>query len=184
MERRQLLMAATALVPAAIMHRGALAAASAPALDVPYVPTRMSVVDKMLEIARVGRDDTVYDLGCGDGRIVVRAAERYGASGVGVDLNPERIKEAKANAKKAGVANRVRFVEGDLFKVDISPATVVTMYLLPQVNLQLRPRLLKELKPGTRLVSHDFDMGDWKPEQEVNVDGAKIYYWTIPARKA
>ncbi len=151
-------------------------------LDVPYVPTPMKVVDAMLDLARVTKDDLVYDLGCGDGRIVVRAAQRFGCRGVGVDLDPQRIVEARANARKAGVAQLARFEVGDVFDFDIAPATVVTMYLLPGINLQLRPRLLKELAPGTRIVSHDFDMGDWTPERRVDVDRSRIFLWTVPRR--
>lgn len=151
-------------------------------LDVPYVPTPMPVVDAMLDMAQVGQADIVYDLGCGDGRIVVRAASRFGCKGVGVDLNPERVKEAKANAAKARVTELTRFEVGDVFEFDFSAASVVTMYLLPSVNLKLRPRLLKELKPGTRLVSHDFHMGDWAPQTTREVARSRIYLWTIPPR--
>ena len=151
-------------------------------LDVPYVPTPMPVVDAMLDMAQVGQADIVYDLGCGDGRIVVRAASRFGCKGVGVDLNPERVKEAKANAAKARVTELTRFEVGDVFEFDFSAASVVTMYLLPSVNLKLRPRLLKELKPGTRLVSHDFHMGDWAAERTREVGRSRIYLWTIPPR--
>ena len=151
-------------------------------LDVPYVPTPVPVVDAMLDLAKVTRSDVLYDLGCGDGRIVVRAASRFGCRGVGVDLNPERVKEAKANAMRANVTGLTRFEVGDVFDFDFSGATVVTMYLLPSVNLKLRPRLLKELKPGTRVVSHDFHMGDWKPEITRDVGRSRIYLWTIPSR--
>ncbi len=151
--------------------------------DVPYVPTSQSVVDAMLKMANVKKADIVYDLGCGDGRIVVTAAKTYGARAVGVDINPQRIDEATANAKQAGVTNLVKFVEDDLFNVDLHDATVVTLYLLPSINLKLRPKLLDELKPGTRIVSHSFDMGDWKPEKEESVDGATIYFWTVPQKK-
>lgn len=152
-------------------------------LDVPYVPTRPEVVDAMLKLARVNSKDIVYDLGCGDGRIVISAAKEYGASGKGIDINPERITEAKANAAKANVSDKVKFAVADLFKTDFSPASVVTLYLLPSVNLRLRPLLLKQLKPGTRIVSHAFDMGDWKPEKTVQVEGgATIYLWTVPQK--
>ena len=151
--------------------------------EVPYVPTENAVVDGMLKLAGVKSADIVYDLGCGDGRIVVRAAKEYGAHGVGVDINPVRIQEARENAKRNNVENLVRFEEGDLFDADIHDATVVTLYLLPSVNLRLRPKLLKDLKPGTRIVSHSFDMGDWKPEKEEQVEGATIYLWTVPERK-
>ena len=152
-------------------------------LDVPYVPTNQKVVKAMLKLAKVKKSDVVYDLGCGDGRIVITAAKDYGASGVGVDIDPQRIKEANENAKKAKVADKVKFVEGDLFEMDFSKATVVTLYLLPAINLKLRPKLLEQLKPGTRIVSHAFDMGDWKPEQTRVVEGATIYFWTVPAKK-
>ena len=151
--------------------------------DVPYVPTSQSVVDAMLKMANVKKTDIVYDLGCGDGRIVVTAAKTYGAHAVGIDINPQRIEEANANAKQAGVTNLVKFQENDLFDADIHEATVVTLYLLPSINLKLRPKLLAELKPGTRIVSHSFDMDDWQPEKQETVDGATIYFWTIPAKK-
>jgi SAM-dependent methyltransferase len=151
--------------------------------DVPFVPTTNPVVEAMLKLANVKKGDLVYDLGCGDGRIVIMAAKKYGARAVGVDINPERIDEATANAKKEGLGKTVRFEENDLFDANISNATVVTLYLLPDVNLRLRPKLLKELKPGTRIVSHSFDMGDWKPEKEETVEGATIYLWTVPPPK-
>ncbi len=152
-------------------------------LDVPYVPTPQSVVDAMLKLAAVTKNDVVYDLGCGDGRIVITAAKNHGALGVGVDIDPERIKEANANAQKAGVSDRVKFVEQDLFQTNFKEASVVTLYLLPDINLKLRPKLQSELKPGTRIVSHAFDMGDWQPEKTENVEGRTIYLWTIPAKK-
>ncbi|HJT87558.1 MAG TPA: class I SAM-dependent methyltransferase [Bryobacteraceae bacterium] len=151
--------------------------------DVPYVPTEPEVVAGMLRLAGVTGADTVYDLGCGDGRIVVTAARQYRARGVGVDINPERIQEARANARRNGVESLVRFEQNDLFQADIHDATVVMLYLLPSVNLRLRPKLLKELKPGTRIVSHSFDMGDWKPEKEESVDGATLYLWVVPERR-
>jgi len=151
--------------------------------DVPYVPTSQSVVDAMLKMANVKKTDIVYDLGCGDGRIVVTAAKTYGAHAVGIDINPQRIEEANANARQARVTNLVKFQENDLFDADIHEATVVTLYLLPSINLKLRPKLLAELKPGTRIVSHSFDMDDWQPEKQETVDGATIYFWTIPAKK-
>lgn len=149
--------------------------------EVPYVPTPETVVAEMLKVASVKKGDVLYDLGSGDGRIVITAARKYGARGVGYDLNPERIQEANENAKKAGVTDRVQFRQQDLFKADLHEASVVTLYLLPSVNLKLRPKLFAELKPGTRIVSHDFDMGDWKPEKTIDLDGHKIYYWVIPA---
>jgi trans-aconitate methyltransferase len=156
---------------------------TAPQLDVPYVPTAIPVVDAMLDLAKVSRSDVLYDLGCGDGRIVVRAAQRFGCRGVGVDLDPQRVSEARTNAAKAKVEALTRFEVGDVFAFDFSPATVVTMYLLPSVNLKLRPRLLAELKPGTRIVSHDFDMGDWEPQVVREVARSRIYLWTVPTRR-
>lgn len=152
--------------------------------DVPYVPTPQEVVEGMLELAQVKKTDVVYDLGCGDGRIVITAAKKYGARGVGIDINPERIKEAEENARQAGVTDRVRFIQGDLFKADIHEATVVTLYLLSSVNLKLRPKLLSELRPGTRIVSNTFDMGDWKPDKQTEVNGRTIYYWVVPKKTA
>lgn len=149
--------------------------------DVIFVPTREAVVEAMLDVAEVGPDDILYDLGCGDGRIVVAAARR-GVRAVGIDIDPKRIAEARANATEAGVTDKVQFLEQDLFTSDIREATVVTLYLLPALNLKLRPMLMEQLRPGTRIVSHDFDMGDWKPEKTVQVDGKTVYYWTIPER--
>ena len=176
---------------AALVLAASVAAAQGqaqPELDVPYVPTSEQAVQAMLKLADVKKNDIVYDLGCGDGRIVIAAAKTYGAHGVGIDLNPQRVKEANENAKKAGVESLVRFEENDLFKSDFHQATVVTLFLLPEVNLRLRPKLLKDLKPGTRIVSNTFDMEDWKPDKEMNVDGPesylsrKLYMWVIPAR--
>jgi predicted O-methyltransferase YrrM len=150
--------------------------------DVPYVATPPAVVAKMLEIAQVTKDDVVYDLGSGDGRIVIMAAQRFGARGVGVEIDPQRVVEAQENAHRAGVAHRVQFLLQDLFETDLRAATVVTLYLMQSVNLELRPKLWRELQPGTRVVSHDFHMGDWQPEQVVRVGGSVIYYWTIPAQ--
>lgn len=146
--------------------------------DVIYVPTPQEVVDGMLRLAKVTGDDVVYDLGSGDGRIPITAAQKYGARGIGFDINPVRIAEANANLKAAGVGDKVRFVEADLFEQDLSEATVVTLYLLPSLNLKLRPTLWK-LKPGTRIVSHSFDMGDWKPEATETIDGRTIYLWIV-----
>ena len=148
-------------------------------LDVPYVPTPQEVVTGMLKLADVKKDDTVVDLGCGDGRIVVTAAKDFGARGIGYDLNPERIKEANANLAKANVGDKVRFLNQDLFETDLRPASVITLYLLPSLNQKLIPKL-KQLKPGTRIVSHSFDMGtEWPPEKTEDVQGRVIYYWTI-----
>jgi SAM-dependent methyltransferase len=149
-------------------------------LDVPYVPTPQPVVNKMLDLAKVKKSDVVYDLGCGDGRIVITAVKERGARGVGIDLNPQRIAEAKINAKEAKVADKVKFEVGDLFKANFSEATVVTLYLLPSVNAKLRPQLWRQLKVGTRVVSHAFDMGpEWPPEKTESVGGSTVYYWTI-----
>ena len=150
--------------------------------DVIFVPTPGDIVDTMLKMAAVTKRDTVYDLGCGDGRIVITAAQRYGAHGVGIDIDPERVEEATANVRKAGVADRVRIIRGDLFEADISAATVVTLYLLTELNLKLRPKLLRDLNPGTRVVSHAFAMGDWKPERTADVSGTMVYLWRIPPR--
>jgi SAM-dependent methyltransferase len=148
--------------------------------DVPYVPTPQPVVDAMLQLAQVNKNDVIYDLGSGDGRIPITAAQRFGIRGVGVDINPQRIQEANANAQKAGVTDRVQFRQQDLFQTDLREASVVSLYLLPDVNLKLRPKLLRELRPGTRIVSHAFDMGDWKPQQVQQVDGKTIYLWVVP----
>jgi precorrin-6B methylase 2 len=149
--------------------------------DVPYVPTPQAVVDRMLEIANVNSNDVVYDLGSGDGRIPITAVRQFNAKqAVGIDINPERISEANQNAQQANVTDRVEFRQQDLFKTDLRNASVVTLYLLSDVNLRLRPKLLSELKPGTRIVSHAFDMGDWKPERTENLAGSTIYYWTVP----
>ena len=151
--------------------------------DVIFVPTPNEVVATMLRMAAVTKKDTVYDLGCGDGRIVITAAQRYGARGVGIDIDPERVAEATENVAKAGVADRVKIIRGDLFEADISAATVVTLYLLTDLNLKLRPKLLRDLKPGTRVVSHAFSMGDWNPERTEEVSGTTVYLWRIPPRK-
>lgn len=152
--------------------------------DVVYVPTPQEVVDQMLALAKVTKDDVIYDLGSGDGRIPITAAQKFGTRGIGIDINPERIQEANENAQKAGVTDRVEFRQQDLFESDFSKATVVTLYLLPALNVKLRPQLFKQLKPGTRIVSHDFDMGEWKPERVVQVQGPNrehtVYYWVIP----
>jgi tRNA G37 N-methylase Trm5 len=180
--RRTLLLSAAATAGLTLLPaRAPLAQEAEPSrLDVPYVPTPQEVVDRMLAMGKVGKNDVLYDLGCGDGRIVVTAARVHGARGTGIDLNPVRIAEAKENAKKAGVSERTTFKVGDLFEADVSPATVVTLYLLPTVNAKLRPRLWQQLKVGTRVVSHAFDMGpEWPPEQTAKVDGRTIYAWTI-----
>ncbi len=163
---------------------GVGAAAPALAKDVPFVPTPQPVVDKMLELAKPKKSDYLIDLGSGDGRIVVTAAQRYGVTGMGVDIDPDRVAEGKQNAQQAGVTDKATFVEADLFKTDISKADVLTMYLLPQVNLRLRPVVLDTLKPGTRVVSHAFDMGDWQPDAKESVEARTIYYWVVPAKAA
>ena len=156
-----------------------VAAQSKAGEDVPFVRTPPAVVDAMLKLAEVKGSDFVIDLGCGDGRIVVAAAQKFQARGRGVDFNPKRIEEAKANAREAGVSDRVDFVQGDFFEADIHEATVVTLYLLPSVNLKLRPRLLKELKVGSRIVSHNFDMGDWKPDKTEDAEGRIVRLWIV-----
>jgi SAM-dependent methyltransferase len=150
--------------------------------EVPYVPTPQHVVEAMLELGEIKPADVVYDLGCGDGRIVVTAAQKYKARGTGIDINPERIKEAEENARKGGVARRVRFLEQNLFDADVHDATLVTLYLLPDVNMRLRPILLRQLKSGTRIVSHAFDMGDWKPDKEIKLEGRTLYLWRVTDR--
>jgi len=173
-----LLTVAVASAPAVASAQEAQAPTRRP--DVIFVPTPEEVVEAMLQVAKVTKDDIVYDLGSGDGRIPVTAAKKFGARGVGIDIDPARIAEAHENVKKNEVGHLVRIVQGDLFEQDLSEATVVTLYLLPSLNLKLRPKLMKELRPGTRIVSHAFDMGDWKPEQELDVNGRKVYFWTIP----
>ena len=162
----------------------ALPALRAP--DVAYEPTATEVVHAMLRLAKVTADDVVYDLGCGDGRIVITAARHFGARGVGVDIDPLRIAESRENARQAGVTDRIRLLTEDLFLTDLGDATVVTLFLSQEVNLAVRPKLQRELKPGTRVVSHWHHMGDWKPQETVRVRSAgrdhPIYLWTIPAR--
>jgi tRNA G37 N-methylase Trm5 len=152
--------------------------------DVIYVPTPQDVVDEMLRLAKVGKGDVLYDLGSGDGRIAVTAAKRYGIRATGIDIDPQRIQEANENARRNGVTQLVQFRLEDLFKANFSEATVVTLYLLPDLNVKLRPRLLAELKPGTRIVSHQFDMGTWQPERKLELNGRTIYLWTIPPRQS
>lgn len=151
--------------------------------DVIYVPTPQPVVDAMLEMAEVKKGDVLYDLGSGDGRIPITAAKKYGVRGTGIDINPQRIAEANENAQREGVTELVTFKEADLFEEDFSDADVVTLYLLDSLNEKLRPRLLAELKPGTRIVSHAFRMGDWEPEETRTVANSNIYRWTVPERK-
>jgi SAM-dependent methyltransferase len=172
--------AALLLAPLAARATGDVAA-EVRVPDVIYVPTPERVVSTMLELADVRRGDVVYDLGCGDGRIVVAAAKAGAAKAVGIDIDPERVAEARENVRAAGVADRASILEGDLFQLDLRDADVVTLYLLPELNLRLRPKLL-ELKPGTRIVSHAFDMGDWTPDRVAHVDGKTVYMWTVPPR--
>jgi len=172
---------------------GLMANAGAAEPTVPYVPTPQEVVERMLEMAKVSEQDYLIDLGSGDGRIVVTAAKKFKARGFGVDLNPVRIKESVDNAAAAGVSDRVAFHQRNLFETDLNDATVITMYLLPRVNLELRPKLL-DLKPGTRIVSHDFDMGDWSADESVTMNvkekygvsggDSSVYFWIVPAKAA
>jgi precorrin-6B methylase 2 len=148
--------------------------------DVGYVPTPPDVVDAMLKVANVSANDIVYDLGSGDGRIVIAAARDYGARGVGIDVDPRRIRESMENAEKNNVQDRVTFIKGDIFVEDISEATVVTMYLLREINARLQPKLLSELKPGTRIVSHAYSIGDWEPDKTLLVNDRLVYYWVVP----
>ena len=155
--------------------------------DAIYLPTDEDIVKVMLDVAQVTKDDILYDLGSGDGRIPIAAARRFGARGVGIEIDPALVAESKANALRAGVADRVHFIVGDIFEADFKDATVVTLYLGPEVNLRLRPKLLADLKPGTRIVSHNYDMGDWKPDKAIRVDfpfGSPhtVYFWVVPAR--
>lgn len=149
-------------------------------IHAPYVETPPEVVIAMLKAAQVKPNDVVYDLGCGDGRIVIAAAQKFGARGVGVDLYPGHVAEARRKAREAGVPCRVEFRQQDLFDTELAPATVVTLYLLPEANLDLRAKLLRELKPGTRIVSHAFDFGDWKPDKQFEVNGSKVFLWVVP----
>ncbi|HYE85523.1 MAG TPA: class I SAM-dependent methyltransferase [Vicinamibacterales bacterium] len=184
MRNRLLALAVTLVVVGLPGATSAFAQTAAPTRrpDVIFVPTPEPVVEAMLQLAGVTKNDVVFDLGCGDGRIPVTAAKKYGARGVCIDIDPQRIKEATENVEKNNVGNLVRVVHADLFEQDLSSASVVTLYLLPSLNVKLMPKLMKECKPGTRIVSQSFDMGDWKPEKEVDVDGRKVYYWTIPKK--
>lgn len=190
MKSRKQFLLASVLAPA-LLAGSAFAQNGKRQPDVPYVPTTEPAVQEMLKLAGVRKTDVVYDLGCGDGRIVIAAAKQYGARGVGIDINPERISEARENARKAGVEHLVKFVEQDLFEADIREATVVTLFLLTEVNMRLRPKLLADLKPGTRVVSNTFEMGDWKPEKEARLNdedheysylSSKFFLWTIPPK--
>ena len=177
------------ILAAATLFAGSAIAPPAPAPvvqsqtpDVIYVPTPPAVVEAMLDMVELRDGDVLYDLGSGDGRIPIAAAKRKQVRAVGIDIDPQRIKEANANAKAAGVTGEVSFKQADLFASDFSDASVVTLYLLDTLNEKLRPKLLAELKPGTRIVSHAFRMGDWEPEKEAEIDGRTIYYWTVPER--
>ncbi|MCC7185872.1 MAG: methyltransferase domain-containing protein [Acidobacteria bacterium] len=181
---RRLTTLAAAVLVVGLTQISPLAQAQAPMRtpDVIYVPTPQTVVDAMLKMANVTKNDVVYDLGCGDGRIVITAAKQFGARGVGIDIDPQRIKESNENAVTAGVTDKVKFSNSDIFadSTNLSEATVVTLYLLPSLNVKLIPKLKRELKPGTRIVSNSFDMGEWEPEKTMEVDGRMIYFWTIP----
>ena len=152
--------------------------------DVPYVPTDDAVVPAILRLARVTADDVIYDLGCGDGRIVIAAAKKYGATGVGIDIDPIRIQECHERARRAGVTGRVRFLQASLFDVDLAPASVVTLYLLPSLNIRLRPRLLADLRPGSRVISNHFDMAGWAADEVVEAHHRRLQKWLVPARAA
>jgi cyclopropane fatty-acyl-phospholipid synthase-like methyltransferase len=150
---------------------------------VPFVPTGQKTVEKMLELAEIKKGDVLYDLGSGDGRIVITAAKKYGIKAVGFEIDPELIKQSRERIRKEKLEKLAEIREQDILTVDLSPATVVTMYLLPEVNIKLRPKIQSQLKPGSRVVSHDFDMDDWQPEKTVNLDNDTIYLWRIPARR-
>jgi ribosomal protein L11 methylase PrmA len=189
--RRTMLMRSVVGLPTLGLAAKLVAQQKRVELDVPYVPSTEEAVRTMLKLADVKKSDIVYDLGCGDGRIVVTAAKLFGARGVGVDIDPERIAEARANAKKEGVENLVRFDQKSFFDTDIKEATVVTLFLLSSINERLRPKLLAELKPGTRIVSNTFEMSGWTPERQVEVEGADdtaflsktIFLWKVPEKK-
>jgi protein-L-isoaspartate O-methyltransferase len=190
MRSHRVLVPALSLLLAAAVAVSVHAQTAAPQRtpDVQFVPTDEKIVTKMLEMAKVTKADHLIDLGSGDGRIVITAAKRYGARGMGVEIDPALVQKARENAQAAGVADRATFVEGDLFEANIRDATVITMYLLPDLNLRLRPKLLNDLKPGTRIVSHNYDLGDWKPAQTatVLVGGTQhtVYFWVVPPRAA
>jgi precorrin-6B methylase 2 len=174
------LFALTPQAPPVFLAEAEAAEMGMPQLDVPYVPTGEEVVTEMINLAGVNRNDVLYDLGSGDGRIVIQAAEQTGCRGVGIDIDPVRVEEARENLRRAGV-DGVEFRQGDLFQADISEASVVTIYLLQDVNIRLRPKLLRDLRPGSRVVSHAFDMGQWQPDASRGVSGTSIFYWVVPA---
>ena len=181
---RKLLFAAALLATVPVLAQAQAGQHAPKAPDVIFVPTPQEVVEDMLRLADVKKGDVLFDLGSGDGRIPITAAKTYGVRAVGIDIDPERIAEAQENARKAGVTRLVDFRLEDLFKSDFRDATVVTLYLLPELNVKLRPRLLAELKPGTRIVSHQFDMGDWRPDKKLETNGRVVYFWVVPgARK-
>lgn len=181
-----------ALVAALVMPSSVLAKGEDKELDTPYVPTPQAVVNRMLELAQVKPDDTVIDLGSGDGRIMITAAQKYGARGFGVELDPRLVQRSNDEARRAGVSDRVKFLQQDLFKTDFHEADVLTLYLLPDVNMALRPKILAELKPGTRVVSHDYGMGVWRPDAEETLPApdktvgarkeSRVYLWIVPAK--
>jgi SAM-dependent methyltransferase len=176
--------AGVVLLSASAPRAQALPSVQRPEPDVLFIPTPQPVVDAMLELAGVTSADVVYDLGSGDGRIVIAAAKKYGARGVGVEIDPALVAQATANAAAAGVADRVRFVNGNIFEADLKDATVVTLYLLQSLNERLRPKLVRELKPGARIVSHVFNMGpEWPPAESLRVEGHPVYLWRIPTGK-
>lgn len=179
--RRALVVTTLATLASAPAADAQQAQASPRPPDVIFVPTPIEVVEEMLAVGRVGRGDRLFDLGSGDGRIVIAAAKRFGTRGVGIDIDPQRIAESRRNADTAGVARLVEFRQADLFETDLREATVVTLYLLPRLNVRLRPKLFAELRPGTRVVSHSFDMGDWESDSTFSVTGRTVHYWVIPA---
>jgi precorrin-6B methylase 2 len=159
--------------------------ASKPQLDAPFVPTAQEVVEAMLEAAQVGEEDIVYDLGSGDGRIVITAAKKHGAArAVGVELDPELVEKSRGNAEQAGVSDRVEFIEGDLFEADFSEATVLALYLWQKMNIRLRPKILSEMQPGSRVVANVFDLGEWEPDEVSDVGGRRVMVWIVPANLA
>jgi len=184
MQNKRICVFASCLILAIALAPSLLAQAQAlHSPDVIYVPTPQNVVEAMLKMAGVKQGDVVYDLGSGDGRIPITAVQKFGAArAIGIDIDPQRIKEATENAQKAGVSDKVQFLNQDLFTSEFKDASVITLYLLPSLNEKLRPKLLSELKPGTRVVSHAFDMGDWKPEKTETIEGRTIYFWTIPKK--